>query len=139
MSRSLDRREFSVAAALALLLLGGATITIGCGGGSSNPTSPTSTPTPTPAPAPSPSGGNIAGVVAANHAAPHLAVITAAQLTAGIGLSLDIRGEAFHSHTLTLTGAQVTQIAAAARVSEVSSRDNHSDGSGPHSHTVTFN
>ena len=126
-SGSLDRREFSVAAALALL--GGATITIGCGGGSSNPTSPNPTPSPT---------SDIAGVVSANHPQPHVAVVTAAQLAAGGGLTLGF-SNGLHPHTVTLTGAQVMQIAARARVSVASSTNPHSDGSDPHSHTVTFN
>lgn len=128
MSPSLDRREFSVAAALALL--GGATIAIGCGSGSNNPSSPS--------PTPSPGTGSVVGSVSSNHPAAHSAVITAAQLGAGVGLILDI-SNGLHSHTVTLAGDQVMQIAGGARVSVASSTNTHSDGSGPHSHTVTFN
>ena len=107
MSGTLDRRQFSVAAALALL--GGATITIGCG--SSNPNSPTNN-NPTPSLGP----GDKAASVAANHG--HIAVLTAAQLGAAGALSLDIRGQSNHPHTVTLTAAEITQIAGGARVSK---------------------
>ena len=126
MSALLHRRDF---VATALTLLGGAAVTVGCGGGSSSPSSPTPTPT---------SSGNVAGAVADNHPDPHVAVITAAQLGAGGALTLDISNSR-HSHTVTLSGAEVTQIAAKSRVSASSSTNPHSDGSEPHSHMVTFN
>jgi hypothetical protein len=126
MSALLPRRQF---VASALTLLGGAAVTIGCGGGPSSTTSPTPTPT---------SSGNIAGAVADNHPDPHIAAITAAQLAAGGALILDISNSR-HSHTVTLSGAEVTQIAAKARVSAMSSTNPHSGGSEPHSHMVTFN
>ena len=121
----IGRRQFSFTA---LALLGGAAIAIGCGGVTSNPTSPTTTPS---------QGQNI-GFVAANHPMPHVAVISAAQLSAGNGIILDI-SNGLHSHTVTLTGAQVMQIAARASVSVVSSTNAHSNGDEPHAHTVTFN
>ena len=121
----IGRRQFGIAA---LALLGGATIAIGCGGGSNNPTSPTSTP---------PEGQNI-GVVSANHPMPHIATISAAQLSAGAGISLDISNGS-HSHTVILTGDQIMQIAAKGRVSVDSSTNPHSNGGDPHAHTVTFN
>jgi hypothetical protein len=83
--------------------------------------------------------GNVTGSVSDNHPLLHVAVITAAQLSVGGALTLNIQGQAFHSHTLTLTDAQVTQIAAGCRTSQVSSQDPHSDGNGPHTHTVSFN
>ena len=133
MSALLHRREF-VTAALALLV--SAAITVGCGGGSSSPSSPAATPT---GPAPTPaSSGDVTGDVADNHPDPHVAVITAAQLGAGAALILNIANSR-HSHTVALTGTQVTQIAAQVRVSVVSSVSAHSDGSEPHSHRVTFN
>jgi hypothetical protein len=119
------RRQFSF---IALALLGGATIAIGCGGVTNIPTSPTTT---------APQGQNI-GFVTANHPMPHVAVISAAQLSAGNGIILDI-SNGLHSHTVTLTGAQVTQIAARASVSVDSSTNTHSNGDEPHAHTVTFN
>jgi hypothetical protein len=83
--------------------------------------------------------GDVGGSVSANHPLPHIAVITAVQLSAGVGRTLNIQGEALHSHTLTLTGPQMMQIAAGCRTSQESSRNPHSDGNGDHSHTVAFN
>ena len=65
-------------------------------------------------------------------------MISATQLGAGVALALDI-SNGLHSHTVTLSAAEVTQIAARSRVSVTSSTDPHSGGSGPHSHRVTFN
>lgn len=122
-----SRREFSVAAALAAL--SGVAITISsaaCGGSSSASPSPVPTPAPTPA-----ASADKAGTVSSNHG--HTAVITAAQLTAGATVKLDITGSSSHPHSVELTAAEVTAIAGGARTSKDSSRD---DG---HSHTVTFN
>jgi len=129
LEKTIDRRQFTVASAMALL--SGVAITIteaACGGSSYSPSSPTPMPTPNPTPAPS---GDKVGQVSSNHG--HSAVITGAQLTAGGTLSLDIRGSADHPHTVTLTAAEVTSIAANQRVSKESSSD------AAHSHTVTFN
>lgn len=112
----LNRREFTLAAAMAAL--SGVAITITACGGGGSPSSPS---------APS----DKTGVIGSNHG--HLAVITAAQLTAGGGLTLDIRGTSDHPHTVTLTVANMTAIASNQRVSKESSSD---DG---HSHSVTFN
>ncbi len=117
----IDRRRFTVSAALAML--GGATITVsGCGGGGggggSSPTSPSAP-------------GDKVGSVSANHG--HTATITAAQLSAGAALTLQIRGTSDHPHTVQLSAGEVGQIAAGTRVSKNSSVD---DG---HDHTVTFN
>ena len=129
LEKTIDRRQFTVASAMAML--SGVAITItetACGGSSYSPSSPTPMPTPNPTPAPS---GDKVGQVSSNHG--HSAVITGAQLTAGGTLSLDIRGSADHPHTVTLTAAEVTSIAANQRVSKESSSD------AAHSHTVTFN
>ena len=115
----IDRREFTVASALAIL--SGVVITIsGCG--SNSPASPT---TPTPGP------GDKVGTISANHG--HSAIITAARLTAGGALALDIHGSADHTHTVNLTGADLTSISANQRVSKESTNEVS------HSHTVTFN
>lgn len=125
---TLDRREFTLAAALAAL--SGVTITItACGGGSGSPAAPS-------APPPATGGGGAAGdktgVIGANHG--HAgAVITAAELTAPRAITLDIRGTADHPHTVTLTQADVAAIAASTRVTKESSSD------AGHSHGVTFN
>ena len=125
-----DRRQFNSALSRVLLA---AVIVSGCGG---SPTSPTSPPTPTPNP--TNTAGNVSGTVATNHQAPHVAIITAAQLAAAAPVVLDI-SNGLHSHTVTLTGAQVEQIAAGTRVFVTSSTNPHSNGTDPHNHRVTFN
>ena len=125
--KTLDRRQFTLAAALAAL--SGVAITISaCGGGSgSSPSSPTGS-----------TGGtgssgstDKVGQISNNHG--HSAVITGAQLTAGGALELNIQGAATHPHTVSLTGAEIASIAANQRVAKDSSTNNG------HSHTVTFN
>ena len=125
------RREFNLSAAMAILSTASITIS-GCGGSSSTPTTP-STPTPPP---PSSGGGgtsgDVTGVIGTNHG--HTgAVITAAQLSAGMGFQLDITGDSNHPHTIDITVADLTQIQAGARVVKVSSNDQG------HTHQVTFN
>ena len=116
----LTRREFTVEWVLAVLA--GATITItGCGGDDNN----------SPGTNPSPQAGDKEGVVSANHG--HRAIVTAATLASPTSVTLDMRFQATHNHTLTLTAAEVTSIAANGRVQKDSSTD---DG---HNHTVTFN
>jgi hypothetical protein len=122
--KTLDRREFTVAAALAAL--SGVMITIsGCGGsGGGSPTAPSTPP-------PSSATGDKTAVIGSNHG--HTGVITAAQLSAGGALTLNIRGTSDHPHTVVLSAAEISSIAANQRVSKESSTD---DG---HSHSVTFN
>jgi len=118
--RTLDRREFTLQSAMAIL--SAATITIsGCGGGGS----------PSPSPSPNPGSSDVIGSVAGNHG--HSAVITSAQLTAGNSVQLSITGAADHPHTAELTAAEVTQIGARQRVAKNSSTD------AGHTHTVTYN
>jgi hypothetical protein len=117
-----------VTVALTLVLLAGAAIVTGCGSSPTSPNSPTIT-------APT---GDIAGTVSANHPMPHVAVITSAQLSAGAAITIDI-SNTLHSHTVSLTAAEVGRVAAGARVSAASSVNPHSDGTGAHQHTVTFN
>ncbi len=126
MSQELDltRREFTVSSVLALLSGVAITITEGCGG-SDYGSSPSPTPTPTPAPT------DKVGVISNNHG--HSAVVTAAKITAGAAYSLDIQGSASHTHTVEITVADLTAIAANQRVAKESSTDSS------HSHTVTFN
>jgi hypothetical protein len=69
--------------------------------------------------------------VSANHG--HEAVVTAAQITAAGAVSVGIRGQADHPHTLQLTAQEVQQIGAGMRVAKVTSTDL------AHEHTVTFN
>ncbi len=119
--KTLDRRTFTLEAVLAML--SGVVITISssaCGGGSS-PTTP-NTPTPS---------GDKMGVISANHG--HVAIITGAQLTAGGAVNLDIQGTATHTHTVSLSAADIMAIAANQQVSRESTNNSG------HSHTVTFN
>ena len=112
----MDRREFTVGAAMALL--GGAAITIsGCGAGSS-PTAST------------PPLTDVAGTIASNHG--HSAVITAAQLGEGGALELDCRGTSGHTHMVSLTASDVTNVRKGAMIQKESSGNSHT-------HTVTFN
>ena len=112
----LTRREFTRESALAVLA--GVTITVsGCGDDS--PSGPSGSP------------NDEVGSVSANHG--HSAVITEAQLQAGNAISLNIRGNAPHPHTVDLSATELQQISAGQRVSKVSSND---DG---HTHDVTFN
>jgi len=123
---TIGRREFTLEAVLAIL--SGAVITIsGCGGSSYNSTTPTTTPTTTTPPA----TGDKQGTISANHG--HQAIITAARLTAAQAIDLDIRGMATHTHTVSLSAAQVASIAANQRVSMTSTTTES------HDHTVTFN
>ena len=109
---------------LTLVLMACAAIATGCGSSPTSPTSPNSPPI-------TPGGANIAGTVGENHAVPHVAVVTGAQITAGAAITLDI-SNGFHSHTVSLTAAQVGQLKAGAQVSVASSMNPHSDGSGAH-------
>lgn len=124
-SRILDRRQFTLATALAAL--GGVVITIS-GAGCGSDGSPTNGGN-------GGSGGNGAGdktgTVSNNHG--HSAMITGAQLTMGGALQLNIQGAASHPHTVALSAAEIGTIASSQRVSKESSSDNS------HTHTVTFN
>ena len=122
-SNKVTRRDFTVSSALALL--SGVAITItGCSD-SGGPTTPAPTVT-TP-----PTSSDATGTVGTNHG--HTAVVTAAQLTSGATLILDITGTSSHPHTTELTPADLDQIAAGTRVTKTSSVDD------AHDHLVTFN
>ena len=126
-----DRRTFTREAVLGLL--GGVTVTISACRSGDAP-SAASNPSPAPLPPPTttlPPVTDKTGVFLANHR--HQAVITAAQLTAGGGLRLDIRGEANHPHILDLTAAEM---AAIGRGEEVGRESTEEKG---HTHYVTFN
>jgi hypothetical protein len=127
-TKTLDRRQFTLAAALAAL--SGVAITISaCGGGgsSSSPAAPTG---PTAGTGTGGTGDKV-GQISNNHG--HSAVITGAQLTTGGALNLDIQGTASHTHGVSLTGAEIASIAAGQRVAKESTTQES------HSHTVTFN
>ena len=124
---AIGRREFTLQSVLALLA--GVVITVdGCGGSTTSPSpSPTPTPSPTPAPA-----ADVNGSVSANHAQPHVAVITAAQITAGSAISLNIQGMATHPHNVDLTQADLVSLRSRTAVTKDSTNVNN------HIHTVTF-
>jgi hypothetical protein len=120
----IDRRAFNTAWVYALL--GGAAITVtGCGDGGS-PAGPSGNPTPTAAPV-----TDKEGAISGNHG--HTAVVTAAQLTAGGALELNIQGTSAHTHTVSLDAAEIASIRSGQRVAKTSSNNNS------HTHTVTFN
>jgi hypothetical protein len=130
--RELKRRQFTQEASLAFLA--GVVVTVAdCGGGSGgggddgygNPTG--GSPTTTLAAAPS---GSKSGTISGNHG--HTAVITAAQLTAGGALSLDISGTAGHTHMVDLPSQAVTQVKDGHKVEKMSTTTDHA-------HLVTFN
>ncbi|HET7291112.1 MAG TPA: hypothetical protein VFM88_01680 [Vicinamibacteria bacterium] len=137
MTRKIERREFT--AAMALALLGGATITVsGCGGGGGgyggggNPAGSTGGGGGDYGPGGNmdPGGGTV-GQISANHG--HRALVTRAELTSGNDLSLDIQGEAPHTHLVILTAAEVASIRGGARVSKGTTTTE------AHQHNVTFN
>jgi hypothetical protein len=114
-----DRREFTVAALLAML--GGVSITLsGCGGAS--PSSPTT-------PATQPVADKNAAITN-NHG--HVAVVTSAQLTAANTVSLNLQGTASHNHVLELSAGEVMQIRDGRTLAKECS-------SSTHTHMVTFN
>lgn len=123
----LGRRRISVAAAMALL--GGAALTLSaCGGGGASPGAPTAAPAP---PAPCGGEGGICGAVSVDPL--HQAAVTAAQLSAGGALTLDITGFQQHGHLVELSAEEVAAIRNRQRVEKTSSL------SLGHQHTVTFN
>ena len=133
LEKTLDRRRFTLATAMAMLAGVAITITEACGGSSSSPTSSTGGSGSSSSGSGTGSSGSSdkVGSISANHG--HTAVITAAQLSAGGDLTLNIQGTATHNHTVALTAAELTSIAGGTKVAHESSSDFG------HSHTVTFN
>ena len=126
-AQCISRREFTLAAAMAVL--SGVAITVSaCGGGDSSGSPAAPTPS---SPSPTPTGTDKTGAISSNHG--HSAVIASAQLGASGGITLNIQGSASHPHTVALTGAELSAIAGNQRVAKESSNDSS------HSHTVTFN
>jgi hypothetical protein len=121
----LSRREFTLEACLAIL--SGVAITIsasGCGSSSSSPTGPSGNP-------PTAGNGDKVGSISNNHG--HTATITAAQLSAGNAVTVQLTLGSGHTHTLAVSADQIVAVAANQRVSGVSSTTE------AHNHTVTFN
>lgn len=114
--RSMTRRDFTLQSALAVL--SGCVITVaGCGG--SSPAAPSQ-----------PAAADVSGTITGNHG--HTAVIKAAQITAGNGVSLDIQGTASHPHTVEVTQADLAALKSRQPVTKSSSTD------ASHQHSVTF-
>jgi hypothetical protein len=111
------RREFTLDAAMAILA--GCVITV------SDACSKSSTaPTPTPP-------ADIAGNISANHG--HVATVTGAQITAGTAIvALNITGQATHTHTISVSQAELTSLKNRQAVTVTSTTD------AAHQHTVTF-
>jgi hypothetical protein len=129
--RELKRRQFTQEASLAFLA--GIVVTVsdcggGGGGGGDDGYGPTTgSPTTTLAAAPS---GSKSGTITGNHG--HTAVITAAQLSAGGAVSLDIAGTAGHSHLVDLPAKAVVEVKDGRKVEKMSTATDHA-------HLVTFN
>lgn len=113
------RREFTAEAVLALLAGVAVTVT-GCSGGSSSMPS-----------APTPQAGDAVGAISANHG--HTAIVRAAQLAAGNAVTITLSTGSGHTHGLSLSAAQITQIAAGTTVAQPSTTVD------AHSHVVVFN
>ena len=115
------RREFTLEAALALLAGCVITVSEGCGKSS---TSPSDTP-PT----------DVNGSISSNHN--HTAQITGAQITASVGITINIQGTAAHNHTVVISQADLTSLKNRQSITRESSSD-QSNTFGLHSHSVTF-
>jgi len=119
-NNAIDRREFTVRSALALL--SGVAITLSGCGGEGAPDAPAG---------PTPPSADRTAAISNNHG--HAAVVTGAQLTGGQDLVLDIRGASNHAHTVSLTRSDLAAITAGRQVVKASS------SAQSHGHTVTFN
>jgi hypothetical protein len=116
-SRVLNRREFTLEAALAVLA--GSTITIlGCGGykSPSGPSGPT----------------DVVGEISSNHG--HSAIITGAEMNMGGGVDLNIQGSATHNHLVSVSATQIASLKGGGRVTTQSTTGD----TNMHTHTVVF-
>ena len=112
------RREFTSAAVMALLSGYIIIVSEACGGSSNTtPTQPTTV-------------TDVSGNISANHG--HVATATAAAITAGTQVALNIQGTATHPHTLTLSGNDLTALKNRQTVTLTTTTD------AGHQHTVTF-
>lgn len=111
----ISRREFTLQSAL--VLLAGVVISVeGCG--SKSPTTP------------APVVNDVTASISGNHG--HRATIAAAQITAANAISLDIRGDATHPHTVELSQAELATLKNRQPVTKDSTNNNN------HMHSVTF-
>jgi hypothetical protein len=92
-----------------------------CGGGGSSSYSPAPSPAPAPGPAPAPSPGATScnDTIAGNHG--HVLTIAAADLDSPVNMVYDIHGTADHTHSVTLTVANLQALKAGTTVMVVSS------------------
>ena len=124
----LERRDFTMQLILAVLSSATIVVSEACGSSGADP---------------SPVGGgnggggggggngSVTGTISGNHG--HVATITAAQLTAGNAVALDITGSASHSHSVSLSAQDILDVAARKTVAKTSTTESG------HDHTVTFN
>lgn len=75
--------------------------------------------------------GGVSATISGNHG--HVATLTGTQVSDAVALALDITGTSGHSHTVTLTAADMVAIKAGTQVSKTSSIGDS------HDHAVTFN
>jgi len=111
---SLTRREFTLEAVMAILA--GCIITVSdvaCGGSTTKP-SPT----------------DVTGTISDNHG--HTATISAVQITSGAATAVNIQGNASHPHTVSVSAANLSTLAARQAVTIDSTTDVG------HMHRVTF-
>lgn len=116
MDASITRKTFCGA-------LAGSTVALlfqGCGGGGSD----------APAPAPAPGAAGCSDTIAANHG--HTLVVATADLDSATDKVYDIQGAAVHSHSVTLTVAQLRALKAGTTVTVTSST------TAAHEHAVTI-
>ena len=115
----ITRKEFLVQLAGSGWVLGG------CGGGGGG----YEVAAPTPAPAPGTPSSCTATQIAGNHG--HALAIPVADLSSAAAMTYDIRGAADHSHAVTFTPAQLSQLKSGSAVTVVSTT------AAGHSHDVT--
>jgi hypothetical protein len=115
----LTRREFTFEAALAILA--GCVVTVAEGCGKDSPTTPTTPP-----------ADVSASLITGQHATPHVATITGAQITAGSAITLNIQGSAPHNHTVAISQADLTALKNRQSITKDSTNDAN------HQHTLTF-
>ena len=110
MTASMTRKTFCGA-------LAGSTVALlfqGCGGGGGDSA------VQAPAPAPAPAAAGCSDTIAANHG--HILIIATADLDSATDKVYDIQGGAAHSHSVTLTVAQLRALKARTTVNVTSSK-----------------
>ena len=133
MTVPITRKEFCTR------LAGGSVVLLfqACGGGGSDyvaTPAPAPVPTPTPAPSPSPGLSSCNDTIAANHG--HLLTIAVTDLDSLAGKIYDIQGSAAHTHTVTLTVANLQALKAGTTV-QVNSSNSPVGPAGAHDHVVS--